>query len=114
MFIHQKILSLTPVFPNIQIFRSFGHFFGHLFFYPPASKASKEVANLTERDNPHKPVYGVKEFCLLQTLTPIFSGLAKQNGPNFFKEIYGKNPCLKKIICSMAEVKFWLTLPNLT
>ena len=30
--------------------------------YPPASEASREVANLTERKNPHAPVYGVKEF----------------------------------------------------
>ena len=29
--------------------------------YPPASKVSKEVANLTERKNPHTQVYGVKE-----------------------------------------------------
>ena len=29
---------------------------------PPASKASREVANLTVRKNPHTPVYGVKEF----------------------------------------------------
>ena len=47
-------------------------------FYPLASEASREVANLTERKNPHTPVYGVKEFvhlslCLLQTLTPIIS-----------------------------------------
>ena len=27
---------------------------------PPASKASREVANLTERKNLHTPVYGVK------------------------------------------------------
>ena len=32
---------------------------------PPASKASGEVANLTERKNPHAPVYGVKEFVCL-------------------------------------------------
>ena len=31
--------------------------------YPPASEASREVANLTERKNPHTPVHGVKE-CL--------------------------------------------------
>ena len=51
---------------------------------PPASKASGEVANLTERKNPHAPVYGVKEFvCLSVTkFDPIFSGLAKQNGLN--------------------------------
>ena len=32
------------------------------FTYPPASKANREEANLTERKNPHTPVYGVKEF----------------------------------------------------
>ena len=36
-----------------------------LNFYPPASKASREVANLTERKNPHTPVHGVKEFVRL-------------------------------------------------
>ena len=63
-------------------------------FNPPASEASREVANLSERKNPHAPLYGVKEFvclsvclsvCLLQTLTPTISGLAKQNGLNFFR-----------------------------
>ena len=34
-------------------------------FYPPVSEASREVANLTERKNPHTPVYGVKENLLL-------------------------------------------------
>ena len=35
--------------------------------YPPASEASKEVANFIERKNQHTPVYGVKEssVCLL-------------------------------------------------
>ena len=28
----------------------------------PASQASREVANLTERKNPHNLVYGVKEY----------------------------------------------------
>ena len=32
-----------------------------LDIYPTASEASREVANLTERKNPHTPVYGVKE-----------------------------------------------------
>ena len=32
----------------------------------PASKASREVANLTEGQNPHTPVYGVKEFVCYQ------------------------------------------------
>ena len=30
--------------------------------HPPASKASREVANVTERKNPNTPVYGVKEY----------------------------------------------------
>ena len=60
-----------------------------IFYYSPASEASREVANLTERKNPHTPVYGVKEFvhlsvCLWSTLTPIISGLAEQNWLQFF------------------------------
>ena len=56
---------------------------------PPASKASREVANLTERKNPCTLVYGVKEFvclsvCLIQTLTPIISRLAEENGLKIF------------------------------
>ena len=52
------------------------NFFKILKIYPPASKASREVVNLTERKNPHTPVYGVKEFvclsvCLLPKSTPI-------------------------------------------
>ena len=44
-------------------------------FIPPGSEASREVANLTERKNPHTLVYGVKEFvclsvCLLQCVPP--------------------------------------------
>ena len=73
-------------------------------FYPPSSR---EVANLTERKNPHAhaPVYGVKEFvrlsvCLLQTLTPIISGLAEQNGLKFFIDIFGKMNVLKKFYLS--------------
>ena len=33
--------------------------------YPPASEASREVANLTERKDPPTPVNGVKEFVCL-------------------------------------------------
>ena len=36
-----------------------------ILFNPPASKASREVADLTKRKNPHTPVYGVKEFFCL-------------------------------------------------
>ena len=40
-------------------------FFGNFYAYPSASKASREVANLTERKILHTPVYGVKEFVCL-------------------------------------------------
>ena len=33
-----------------------------LCIYPPASEASREVANLTERKNLHTPEYGAKLF----------------------------------------------------
>ena len=33
--------------------------------YPPLSEARMEVANLSERKNPHSPVYSVKEFVCL-------------------------------------------------
>ena len=41
----------------------------------PASKVSREVANLTERKNLHTPVYGVKEFVRLSGI--IFFLLSK-------------------------------------
>ena len=34
-------------------------------YHPPASAASREVANLIERKNTHTLVYGVKEFVCL-------------------------------------------------
>ena len=34
----------------------FGDF---IFSYPPGSETRREVANLTERKNPHTPVYAV-------------------------------------------------------
>ena len=35
---------------------------------PPESKESREVANLTEKKNPHTPGYGVKEFVCLSVV----------------------------------------------
>ena len=63
----------------------------------PLSEASMEVGNLTERKNSHTPYMVSKNLsvCLLQTLTPIISGLAKQNGLNFFYNIFGKMNFLK-------------------
>ena len=38
-------------------------------FYPPASEASREVANLTVRKNPQTPIHGVKEFAICLSVT---------------------------------------------
>ena len=35
------------------------------FVNPPASEASRDVANLIGRKNPHTPIYGVKVFVCL-------------------------------------------------
>ena len=48
--------------------------FNHVF--RPPRETSREVANLTERKNPHTPLYGVKKFvvlsvCLWSTLTQL-------------------------------------------
>ena len=64
----------------------------------PAREANREVANLTERKNPHTPICCVKEFvCLLQSLTPIISGLAKQNGLKKFRTSMAKTLVSKNL-----------------
>ena len=48
--------------------------------YPPASEASREVANFTERKNLHTPVCGVKDFVCLpvsQNFDPNYLGTGK-------------------------------------
>ena len=45
---------------------------------PPASKARRGLANLTERKNPHTPVNGVKEF-----VCPSVVFLAGNNYPDW-------------------------------
>ena len=49
-------------------------------FNPPASQASREVANLTERKNPHTPVYGVKEFVCLSVCLFVTMCASSKNG----------------------------------
>ena len=49
-------------------------------FNPPASEASREVANLTERKNPHTPVYGVKEFVCLSVCPSVTMCASSKNG----------------------------------
>ena len=55
-------------------------------FYPPASKVSREVANLTERKNPHTPVYGVKEFVRLSVTNfdPNYLGTGRVKSAEIF------------------------------
>ena len=59
-FVENAILASFLNFKILLMFRK-----GIILFYPPASKASREVANVTERKNPPTPVYGVKEFVCL-------------------------------------------------
>ena len=48
--------------------------------YSPASEASREVANLTERKNPHTPLYGVKEFVCLSVCPSVTMCASSKNG----------------------------------
>ena len=61
------------------------------FGHPPASKARREVANLTERKNLHTPVYGVKEFVCLSVVN---------FDPNYLRT--GKR--------EWAEIFFWTSM----
>ena len=66
--------------------------------YPPASEASREVANLTWRKNPHPPVYGVKEFVCLSVCYEFRPQLSQdwrnRMGWNFL-DIFVKKCCPK-------------------
>ena len=48
--------------------------------YPPGSEASREVANLIERKNPHTPVHGVTEFVCLSACPSITLCATSKNG----------------------------------
>ena len=37
-------------------------------YHPPANEQSREVANFTEKNYQHTPVYGVKEFVCLSVV----------------------------------------------
>ena len=76
----QVIWTKTHIFDKrINLIKLSGSVIVLLYYFPPASEASREVANLTRRKNPHPPVNGVKEFvCIVaskQTFlinTPLF------------------------------------------
>ena len=56
-------------------------------FYPPASKASREVANLNERKNPHTPLYIVSKnlsVCLFTKLDPNYLRTGKTKWAEIF------------------------------
>ena len=63
-FISQEKISHCSRFLQLKAKTSLGELIQWIC-NPPASKASMEVADLTERRNPHNPVYGVKEFVCL-------------------------------------------------
>ena len=66
------------------------------------TKWVREVANLTERKNPHTTAYGVKEFVRLSVCYKLWPQLSwewpNRMGWNFFKDNNNKNPCLQKIL----------------
>ena len=69
--------------------------------HPPASEASREVANLTERKNLHTPEYGVKEFFLLSCLSvvnfdPNYLRTSRTEWADIFLGHLRKNECSQK------------------
>ena len=74
--------------------------------YPPASDASKEVANFTNRKNTHPPIYCVENLpdCLSQTWTPNIFELAEYNEQKIFQDIFAKKSCLNKKIFGKGQV----------
>ena len=83
------------------------------FFYPHKSKASREVANLTERKNLHTPVYGVKEFVSLSVCYKLWPQLSQdwenRIGWYFLGDIFAKISDLKNFYLSEK----WLVGPGL-
>ena len=70
---------------------------------PLRAKQVREVAILTERKNPHTPVYSVKKFvCLFVTkFNPNYLRTGKTEWAEIFFDIYGKKVCLK-IFCYLT------------
>ena len=91
------------------------------YFYPPTTKASREVANLTE-EKIHIHLYMVSKnlsVSLWSTLNPNISGLAKQNGLKKIRTSLAKTHVSKKFISpksgqqgqkSNILMKFWFHL----
>ena len=67
-----------PYFNTVQMFCSarmpYDQILQNCFYYSPASEASREVANLTERKNLHTPIY-VTSFSKVHTEETVSIGL---------------------------------------
>ena len=59
--------------------------------YPPATNASKEVANLTERKNPHTFRIWCQRICLSVCLLPNYLRTSKTELSNLFSMFASKN-----------------------
>ena len=77
------------------------------FYYFPR-EASREVANLTGRKNPHTPVYGVKEFVCLYVCYKLWPQLSwdwqNRMSWNFWRHLW-KNKFSQKnlFVCKVAS-----------
>ena len=68
VYIEDRILALICSLYKRMLLCNLDLFFPFLqpiLMLSPASKASRQVANLTWRKNTHTPIYGVKEFVCL-------------------------------------------------
>ena len=79
--------------------------------YPPASEASREVANLTWRKNPHTPLYCVKEYVCLSVTNFDLNYL--RTGKIERAEIFFRKPLQKSLHVWVLELfsfihYFWL------
>ena len=91
--IHPPIFFLRkPLFYYCIQFYPLPVYYTFILCYPPASEASREVANLTERKNPHTPAYGVKEFVCLSVI-------------NFNPIIYNTLRIILTIICRPEDLR---------
>ena len=78
-----------------------------MLFFPPAKEANREVANLTERKNPHTLVYGFKEFvCLsLTNFDPNYPGTGRTELPRLSSN-QNQKPIEKKFAGLAARAVF--------
>ena len=76
MFLQFGVLQHRQYYPPVPLLPVFNIVLKS--YYPPASEASREVANLTEK-NLHTPVFGVKEF-VPKAVIFFWQSMETQNG----------------------------------